>query len=156
MNKVFSVLNYKIFIDQEVLEILKRYKQTEITMPESGGILLGQIVQSSIFVKRISIPNRFDKSGRHYFYRDKHAAQLIVNYEFLNSDRRTIYLGEWHTHPEQHPKPSGTDRNMIKNQLHLGTLNEPFALLLIQGLQSIYLGIQVGENLTPAEEVSID
>jgi integrative and conjugative element protein (TIGR02256 family) len=134
-----KLFDYDISISATVVEILKKHIQEKKDAHESGGILLGQVAGSRIYVLRASIPTVFDKSTRYSFTRSKEIAQIIVNYEFENSGRKTIYLGEWHTHLEKVPSPSGQDKKMIAEQKKLGKLNENFILLFIQGTERLYI-----------------
>lgn len=131
-----------------VLEVTSKFRQLEKGTHESGGILLGQVTSANVYVMKASTPNQFDRSSRTSFDRDKHIAQIIIEYEFLNSGSKTIYLGEWHTHPETIPSPSTVDINMIKDQFKKNKLNEPFIILLIQGQSGIYVGKFDGYKLT--------
>lgn len=136
-----KLLNRNIIFSENVLNVFKFYIQDDKTKHESGGILLGQVAGNNVYVLKASIPNNFDKSSRYSFERNKDIAQITVNYEFANTNGKTIYLGEWHTHPEDIPTPSGQDRKMIKEQMKLGKPNLSFLLLYIQGIQKSYLGI---------------
>ena len=95
-------------------------------------------------------PNKFDKATRTGFIRDKDAAQVIVDFEFINSDNKSIYLGEWHTHPEDIPTPSEQDMKMIKEQFHKNSLNEPVIFLVIVGLKKNYINIYDGKKIGTA------
>lgn len=130
-----------------VLEITGKFRQLEKGSHESGGILLGQVTSGNVYLMKASAPNQFDRSSRTTFDRDKHIAQIIIEYEFLNSGNKTIYLGEWHTHPEAIPSPSTVDVSMIKDQFKKNKLNEPFLILLIQGQSGIYVGKFDGSKL---------
>lgn len=136
-----------IVIARSVLNRIGKFKQTKKKAPESGGILLGQITDKKVFILKASTPNKFDKSSRYTFDCNKDAAQIIIDYEFINSEHKTIYLGEWHTHPENNPNPSEVDKRMINNQYFKNKLNEPFLILIIQGLIGLYSAIFDGENL---------
>jgi integrative and conjugative element protein (TIGR02256 family) len=136
-----------IFISDSVFELFESYKQFGLTDNESGGILLGQIIEKGIYILRASTPNKFDKSSRYSFECNKDAAQVIINYEFLNSNKKTIYIGEWHTHPEKNPTPSGIDKSMIIGQFKKNKLNEPFLILIIQGLNGFYIALWDGIKL---------
>jgi integrative and conjugative element protein (TIGR02256 family) len=149
--KTFQLGGLNITISQSVFETLHRYKQFKPQQHEAGGILLGQIKGNHVYILRVSVPTKFDKSSRTSFVRSKIIAQIIIDYEFVNSGNRTIYLGEWHTHPEKFPSPSGTDKSMIHDQFKLNKLNEPFILLLIQGIDGFYLAKYDGSKL-----ISID
>lgn len=137
----------EIVIARSVLDRIEKFKQTTKKAPESGGILLGQVTDKKVFILKVSTPNKFDKSSRYTFDCNKDAAQIIIDYEFINSGQKTIYLGEWHTHPEDYPNPSGVDKRMINNQYFKNKLNEPFLILIIQGLKGLYSAIFDGENL---------
>jgi len=132
---------YRVHILDSVLRIFDLHKQIGPKSPESGGVLLGQVNDNNIYIMKASTPSVRDKSSRTFFVRDKVVAQSIIDYEFFNSNRKTIYLGEWHTHPEETPKPSSTDNKMIKAQFSKNELNEPFLVQIIRGTQALYLGL---------------
>ena len=145
--------SYSVIILDNALNVLSEYKQIHKGQYEAGGILLGQIKNSNIYIVSISVPSSHDRASRYTFRRNKEKAQIIIDHEFANSNKKTIYIGEWHTHPEKHPKPSSTDLRMIKDQFKSNTLNEPFLLLLIQGTESIYLGIVQNKGVIGVEIV---
>jgi len=152
--KTFVFKQHKVIFSDAVIAIFENHKQILPRSHESGGIVLGQVVGNVIYINRASTPNQFDKSSRYRFERDKNAAQILVNYEYLNSNKKITYLGEWHTHPENVPTPSGQDRSMIKDQFKSGTLNEPFLLLVIQGIEKLYVSIYDGTILQQCHELS--
>lgn len=134
-------------IPDHILSLLKQHIQKKKDN-ESGGIILGEIDgDGEIFVKKISFPNIHDKSSRCYFERDKVVAKILIDYEFYNSGGKIVYLGEWHTHPEPIPTPSGTDISMIKNQYKNNNINGDFLLLMIQGTEDLYVGIYDGKQI---------
>jgi len=139
---------YNIYFTDDVLLLISIYKQTNFKQPEAGVILLGQVKENSVYITRISLPSKSDKSTRNSFWRDKNIAQAIIDYEFHNSNKRTIYLGEWHTHPEEIPTPSTTDKKMIKDQFSKNKLNEPFLFQYIQGTKGFYLAIIEPKGIT--------
>lgn len=147
----YKLPDYELIIQPDALKIMKSFIQNDRTKHESGGILLGQIKDGKIYVQNVSTPNKFDRSGRYYFHRDKDAAQIIIDYEFANSFGNVIYLGEWHTHPEAVPSPSIQDMKMIKGQYNSGTLNVPFVLMIIQGTSKLFVSSFDGENLLTAK-----
>jgi integrative and conjugative element protein (TIGR02256 family) len=136
-----------IIIARSVLNLIERFKQTNNKDNESGGILLGQVTEKEVYILKVTSPNKFDRASRYSFDCNKDAAQVIINYEFLNSGQKTIYIGEWHTHPENYPNPSGVDKRMIDNQYFKNKLNEPFLILIIQGLKGLYVAIFDGKKL---------
>ena len=55
-----------------------------------------------------------DKRSRFSFIRSKISAQRIVDKKWHDSNGIENYLGEWHSHPENCPTPSHTDRELIQ------------------------------------------
>ena len=133
--------SYELLIHEVPLLIMEEYTQYGKRQNESGGIILGKIVSDQINILRLSIPTSLDKSSRYNFERSKTGAQIIIDYEFKNSHGQTIYLGEWHTHPEEYPTPSKQDIRMIKEQYSQNKLNVPFVILMIKGTKGIFIGI---------------
>lgn len=147
MMKKIIIINKSIHISDSVLNLFEKHKQRRRWSNESGGILLGQVTDKGVFILKASTPNKFDKASRYSFECNKDGAQIIMDYEFINSDKKTIYLGEWHTHPESIPTPSGTDINMIQTQFKKNKINEPFLLLIIQGTKELYVGLFDGKKI---------
>jgi integrative and conjugative element protein (TIGR02256 family) len=99
---------------------------------EVGGILMAEQISPGHF--RLVDFTLDDRPGGHAdFVRsvEEHEAALQRFYKRSGSDfNRFNYLGEWHSHPNHPPHPSGVD---IASMLELieGERNIPFALLLI-------------------------
>jgi len=141
-----KVNKYTIAIHREPLEILNSFTQNSTKAPESGGIIIGKIIQGQINIIKLSVPTILDKSSRTNFERNKVSAQIILDYEFYNSNGQLTYLGEWHTHPEPFPVPSKTDLQMLKQQFKSNKIMNEFILLLIKGTKGIYLRIMDEEG----------
>jgi integrative and conjugative element protein (TIGR02256 family) len=139
--RLTKIGKYKVYFTEDVLLLISKFKQSKKRQYEAGGILLGQVKENNIYITRVSFPSNQDKASRFSFSRNKDYAQAIIDFEFYNSNKRTIYLGEWHTHPEELPTPSNTDRKMIKDQFSKNKLNEPFLLQYIQGTKGFYLAL---------------
>lgn len=138
---------HTICIAESALKVLDSYKQTG-NQNEAGGIIIGRVYENNVVcITELSEPNEFDKTSKNSFVRDKKMAQLIVDEAFKKSRGELIYLGEWHTHPEQNPTPSWVDKRMIKEQFKKNIINENFLILLIQGTESLYASIYNGEKL---------
>tara|TARA_R110002050_G_scaffold192314_2_gene327259 strand:+ start:4100 stop:4561 length:462 start_codon:yes stop_codon:yes gene_type:complete len=136
----------KIIISDTVLSNLKKFIQNEYYKHEAGGIILGQIKSNEIYILDITTPNKSDASSKYSFTRGITMAQKKINSLFKLSNSKTIYLGEWHTHPENSPKPSSIDLKMIKKQYSKSKLNEAYILMLIMGIEELYLSIYNGKK----------
>jgi len=140
---------YNINLSENVLYILNKYIQNK-NQNESGGIILGWISNENdndIYVTKLSLPTNFDKSSRYVFERDKHIAKIITDHEFYNSNGKIVYLGEWHTHPDSNPSSSSVDIKMIKQQYKNNNISVDFLILLIQGVENLYIGLYDGNQL---------
>ena len=137
---------YTIVIHAEPLGILNSFAQDSAKAPEAGGIIIGKIIHDQINIIKLSVPTVLDKSSRTNFERNKVSAQIILDYEFYNSNGQLTYLGEWHTHPEPFPVPSRTDLSMLKQQFKNNTMKTDFILLLIKGTKGLYLRIMDKEG----------
>lgn len=145
---------YVVFTN-EVIKILDKYKQYNHKQHESGGILLGKVYNDLIIIDQISEPSREDKSGRFYFIRNVKRAQKIVERAWKESNGERIYLGEWHTHPEDIPTPSRDDKILLKNMLKHSRMEIDFLFMVILGRISPYLAvIQKGmKEMIPIERI---
>jgi integrative and conjugative element protein (TIGR02256 family) len=138
--------NRVIVLTDSVIASLQHFRQIEKRSNESGGIILGQIAGREVFLTRISIPNQFDSASRFSFDRNPKVAQVIIDFEHFNSQGKTNYLGEWHTHPESNASPSQRDRLMIKSQWDSNKLNQDFILSIILGLKKSFIGLYTGKK----------
>lgn len=98
-----------IHLSPEVLATLLRYVQIGSQDPEAGGILLGKVRAGNLEIIEATEPTRKDWRSRFFFIRHQRDHQEIVKRRWEESQGQIRYLGEWHTHPEDFPSPSGTD-----------------------------------------------
>ncbi len=143
----YEIGEYTVILNESVQSLFQKFIQDTKEKNEAGGVLLGSIVGKKIYVVKASIPNKFDKATRTSFLRDKDIAQVIVDYEFENSNSTMFYLGEWHTHPENYPTPSGQDKHMTIEQFNKSRLAQPFSIMLIQGIKGIYIALYDGKKI---------
>ena len=143
----FEGYQKRVTLSFRVLQTLRRFEQKN-NKNEAGGILLGKVYQDIILMEKVTVPGLYDKFGRYYYIRSKKTAQRVINKFWESSNGRTIYLGEWHTHPVMNPTPSPQDRKMIKKCLKSTKMEIEFLILIIVGLsESIWVGIQTNDTL---------
>ena len=116
-------------ISRVSVQLLETYRQRSREDLEAGGVLLGRIFLDpfEVFVESLSLPSRGDRRRRSSFFRARGPAQQLVNRAWSGSAGEEIYLGEWHTHPEDDPKPSAVDlmnwQRLVRNaQFEQGSL----------------------------------
>ena len=100
-----ALLGYK----KPAVEKLLAHRQLQDSSPEAGGVMLGRLIlgTSDVVVDAVTGPCTEDKYSRFTFFRSRRRAQQIVDEAWHTSCGTKIYLGDWHTHPEDIPRPSG-------------------------------------------------
>jgi len=134
--------SFVLKIADQVFDKMQRFKQDTFDKPESGGILLGYYIENSSFtITDVTIPSDLDKSSRFNFIRAKKSAQKAINKYFKESGGKKIYLGEWHSHPEDLPTPSQLDCKSIKEQIIFNKLNSNTIFMIIIGRKGLSISI---------------
>ena len=102
-----------LFIADAAWRALLGFRQMEASDLEAGGILLGRLIRdvSDVIVDSISHPGIADRRERTKFWRGKASTQAIVDRAWADSGGTRVYLGEWHSHPEDDPRRSPLDRD---------------------------------------------
>lgn len=78
--------------------------------------------------------------------RDATIANKFIEADYERSEHTRFYIGEWHTHPEDKPKPSAVDYNSIKNNYHTALLVVPLLLMIIVGAQTFHICVYNGKK----------
>ena len=78
---------------------------------EAGGLLLGSVHGAHMLIEQATVPTAWDKRFRYLFERMPFGHKAIALSRWTASQGTVRYLGEWHTHPEDYPHPSGLDRS---------------------------------------------
>lgn len=127
----------------------------ELPAKEAGGIILGRVLsKNNILIEEITLPTKFDERGYCFFKRDRKTAQNIINLRWQETNGKTIYLGEWHTHNEISPIPSSRDLEMISNQVKTSIMEIDFLLLFIIGMKRDYIAIQKKDSHTTINSIN--
>lgn len=119
-----------------VTEQLFSFRQLKNSSPESGGIILGRLLidNTDIIIDEISSPGPKDFRSRFSFLRRRDSAQKRVDSAWNQSNGTLVYLGEWHTHPEDIPTPSHSiDLKEWRRISKEASFEQDFLLFLIVG-----------------------
>lgn len=129
---------------------LERYRQTGEAR-EAGGVLLGRVITESgdIVVDEATEPTPQDVRRRFAFLRKKQPTQRFVDQAWANSGGTRIYLGEWHSHPEERPTPSGKDIVNWHVIVRDATYEQEGLLFVIVGTKSVGLWTLRREEESP-------
>lgn len=93
------------------LDVFNNHIQHRDTDCEAGGLLLGTVHGVHLLIDEATAPTKWDRRFRYLFERTPlgHAGIALARWKASHGTVR--YLGEWHTHPEDHPTPSSLDRS---------------------------------------------
>jgi integrative and conjugative element protein (TIGR02256 family) len=94
----------------QVLAVFWKYRQRFFWQPESGGILLGRRRGRHLEVLMATEPSSHDKRSPFFFVREAKGHAEVAEQAWIRGEHQVDYLGEWHTHPQTIPIPSGIDR----------------------------------------------
>lgn len=132
-----------VVISTEVANILVSYRQLSDSSQESAGVLIGERRGVHIVIKMLSEPSIWDIRSRFMVDRVSRHHQQVVDDAFKKSDGEWHYLGEWHTHPEDVPKPSMTDYSSWHKNLKS---NQPLVLLIV-GRTQFWVGKKINGHI---------
>lgn len=103
-------INVTIEISVTFINKLQRFRQLK-NEPESGGVLVGKrLLDGVISIVDFSKPEKGDLQNRCRFSKKSLAHQEFVNNYFEDSSGYISLVGEWHSHPENHPSASSIDK----------------------------------------------
>lgn len=139
-----------ILIEDDVLERLAAFRQQGGNAPEAGGILIGFRRGTHLHVAHATTPGPRDRRSRYEFQRLDPIHQRTAFEHWKRSRHTADYIGEWHTHPQARPSPSGIDRREWAEIMDERSAPMIFAIL---GLQDWWVGIGQQTSLVPATEV---
>lgn len=120
---------------------------------EAGGVLLGRLVIDSddIVIDKITVPGIGDKRKAFTFWRSKASHQKQVNKSWKESKGTQIYLGEWHSHPEPVPMPSGHDECNWTSIIKKAKFEQDELLFAIAGYDAVRLWQMSRDQRVPVE-----
>ena len=98
-------------ISPDALSSVSDYVQDRSATPEAGGVLLGRRLLdcNDVAVDEITRPQPGDSRSRYQFFRRRSGHQQAVDKAWTDSGGSSIYVGEWHSHPEPSPSASTVD-----------------------------------------------
>lgn len=123
----------RVKLSADALTHMRTYRQTSSRATEAGGQLFGSITPDLICVSKATGPYRSDERSRYRYRSNSAAAQSAI---LKQSQAGLLYLGEWHTHAEDHPDASGMDDEAMRLLLARSQLNSNALLMLIVGRQT--------------------
>lgn len=126
-----------VHIPSNIIEIWEQYRQISPKSKEACGILIGHQIQGTeVFqLEFVTSPQKQDIRNRSHFVMKDPAHQLFLNKVFRESKGTSIYLGTWHSHPQNIPIQSRIDERDWKHCIARNLDRNLF--FIIVGIQEI-------------------
>lgn len=124
-----------------VIEHFERNKQISTRHSEAGGQLFGILASDELTrVLKATGPRVTDVRSRHRYEPDRVTEQIEIRDQY---DKGLHFLGDWHTHPQDHPTPSDTDVKSMKQLVHESAHDLPGFILVIVGRAEFPNGLHI-------------
>lgn len=132
---------YKITISNKVIATIINHRQIN-NKYEAGGMLIGSIVVNSneIEINDYTEPLKEDSRNRLAFKRSNIHNELLHK-KWKDSNFTKLYLGEWHTHPQNIPTPSFIDKISWNKLLVKSDTESDILIFIIGGISSVEIWI---------------
>lgn len=133
---VIEYENLVIEIEKKILKVIRDMRQINPTDKESGGILMGSIISkgNSVVLRDYTVPLKGDCQTRYRFYRRKKRHNAVLENKWKESNKTIMYLGEWHTHPENEPDYSNQDLRNWKRIMRKSKTTSTYLFFIIGGI----------------------
>ncbi len=119
-----------VILGDPVIRRLLHYRQKGRGAEEAGGQLFAAFENEEINVVSVTGPRKGDQRGRTHFRPDRRAEQEEI---VMHHSMGLHYVGDWHSHPEERPRPSRTDIASISDCFKRSKHDLAGFLLLIVG-----------------------
>lgn len=123
-------ISQRLCIMQSALRHVQRFRQSILWTSEAGGQLFGTINADQVCVSEASGPYGGDERSRYHYRSNPASAQRAID---ERHKRGLLYLGEWHTHAEDHPSASSLDDDAMSRLIASSQLNSNSLLMMIVG-----------------------
>lgn len=124
--------------DGKVLDVFRQHIQRLGSDAEAGGLLLGEVRGGHLNLVEATFPTADDLRSRYSFERLPQGHAEVAQKMWSESRGTVRYLGEWHSHPQDLPIPSGIDRSEWKRLASARRDKRPF-LAVIVGNAGLYV-----------------
>jgi integrative and conjugative element protein (TIGR02256 family) len=140
-------LLFETWIDRRALDVMAAEADARFPL-ETGGVLVGYRVAKNQVIMGVTGPGPAAIHGANSFHPDHdwQCSQLDLLYE--RSAGVLVYLGEWHTHPNESARMSATDRATLARIAKSEEANARHPVMLIgagtrnqwKWMANVYLG----------------
>ncbi|WP_108004634.1 Mov34/MPN/PAD-1 family protein [Mycoplana dimorpha] len=114
----------------EAMSLILHHRQRRFYYRESGGQMFARLSPNRWCIEVVTGPRCGDRRGRFQFWPDRRAEQDEINRFY---DQGLEFVGDWHTHPEDFPRPSRNDIDSVDNIVRKSVHSLPGILMCIVG-----------------------
>lgn len=150
----------RLILTEAVLAHLAAHRQRRFWQSEAGGQLFARLDGGDITIIEATGPRPGDRRGRSFYRPDKAAEQSEIDLRFRDG---LHFVGDWHTHPQAYPEPSGSDLASIADAVRRSRHNLNGFVLLVVGTLDPPEGLHVsvhdgdaGYRLSPAPMTRVE
>ncbi|AGS25656.1 MPN domain-containing protein (plasmid) [Rhizobium etli bv. mimosae str. Mim1] len=143
--------NAFVLLPARLVQVMRRFTVGEEGRAEAGGILIGSQRGDHIEISNCTTPLRRDVRKPYLFDRKDRGHQLAAMSAWTRSLGKRTFVGEWHTHPEDDPVPSGIDRATWRD---ITMKNTAASVFIIFGRKTLWAGIGQAGSVTAMKVVS--
>lgn len=130
-----------ILIRDNVLLHFEAYRQRSWFAKEAGGQLFVRLLPNGgLDLCEITGPRCTDRRARFHYVPDRVAERIEIAERYSQG---YYFIGDWHTHAQDRPKPSGTDLDSMQEMADLSTHGFLGFLLIIVGRRAFPEGLHV-------------
>jgi len=135
---IIKINNRKIKFTDELLSDINRFKQSYLEDDEQGGMLIGSVILNTndVVVDKVTYPMEGDFFNRVRFIRSLRHNRVLHNI-WEKSNFTSMYVGEWHTHPQISPVPSSQDISNWKRLARKSNSDVDTFFFVIVGIEDI-------------------
>lgn len=109
----------RLYLPQTLHQKLCTYRQEEPASVESAGLLIGYFNRNGeVLIDTFTTPKASDQRTRTTFKLDSQAHQTEIEEAYTASEQLLGYVGTWHTHPQDVPRPSSPDKTDWRTHEH--------------------------------------
>lgn len=130
-----------LVIEAAALLHFRKNVQRNYLAKEAGGQLFAQVSDPKrIMIVHATGPRVTDRRSVFSYKPDRNAERLEIA-DFYK--RGLHFVGDWHTHPQRYPSPSGTDNQSMREMVRLSTHDFAGFVMIVVGRAQFPEGLHV-------------
>ena len=150
----FIYKDIKLIIKKEIILELSNYRQITVHKNENGGMLIGsKLLHDNILESNDMTHPLIEDSFSPTTFKRSNSHNDILKEKWKKSNHTKMYLGEWHTHPQDIPSPSSEDiDNWVKLMERSKTESEILMFIIIgRKMNVLIIGEKHSKNINLIE-----